>query len=83
MSIAANNCRWCGSIHVGDACPAVKVIEYYPDGVVKRVEFQDAKPLADAWPPRPLEAQIKRDPLSVTCLGLFGKQLVYAPHRFS
>ena len=39
-------CPWCngiGSITVhGGACPKVKAIEYYPDGVtVKRVEFKD------------------------------------------
>ncbi len=33
------NCTHCGRIHEGQRCPAVKAIEYYPDGKVKRVEY--------------------------------------------
>lgn len=37
-------CGWCSGgsgqvYHIG-ACPRVRSIEYYPDGAVKRVEFQ-------------------------------------------
>jgi hypothetical protein len=39
-------CRWCGHIHLTPQCPAVKAIEYWPDGItVKRVEFFVDKPL--------------------------------------
>lgn len=32
-------CGWCGNWH-GSACPRVKSMEFYPDGItVKRVEF--------------------------------------------
>lgn len=40
ISYWITNCRWCGFMHTGQ-CPCVKAIEYYPDGVVKRVEFHD------------------------------------------
>jgi hypothetical protein len=33
------NCPHCGRIHEGQRCPAVKAIEYYPDGKIKRVEY--------------------------------------------
>lgn len=36
-----NECRFCGMIH-GVMCPAVKAIEYFEDGTVKRVEFKTA-----------------------------------------
>jgi hypothetical protein len=48
-------CRWCGMIH-GPACPSVRAIEYYPDGVtVRRVEFksQEGARLGPEAPPRP------------------------------
>ena len=35
-------CAYCGMIHTG-VCPRVKAIEYYPDGIVKRVEFVDSE----------------------------------------
>ena len=31
-------CRHCGNYHAGQ-CPRVKSIEYYPDGIIKRVEY--------------------------------------------
>lgn len=34
------SCGWCGLLHTG-VCPRVKVIEYYPDGQIKRVEFHE------------------------------------------
>lgn len=37
-------CRWCGFIH-GPACPSVKSLEFFADGVtVKRVEYRDPGP---------------------------------------
>jgi len=33
-------CPYCGMIHAG-ACPRVKAIEYFENGMVKRVEFKD------------------------------------------
>lgn len=40
-------CPYCGTIH-GPLCPAVKEIEYFPDGKVKRVEFKTA-PDYQSW----------------------------------
>jgi hypothetical protein len=37
-----NKCGWCGLYH-GPTCPRVAAIEYHPNGLVKRVEFFDAK----------------------------------------
>ena len=34
-------CRWCGMLH-GPACPALKAIEFFENGMVKRVEFKTA-----------------------------------------
>ena len=42
-------CRWCGSLH-GHLCPAVKALEYYPDGTVKRVEFVGPLPVSQPTP---------------------------------
>jgi hypothetical protein len=36
-------CRWCGQIHT-QLCPAVRAMEFHPDGSVKRVEFVTAEP---------------------------------------
>lgn len=33
-------CRWCGGDHIGDACPVVESLEYYPDGALKVVTFR-------------------------------------------
>lgn len=33
-----DTCRWCGLYH-GKKCPAVKAMEFHPDGSIKRVEF--------------------------------------------
>jgi len=38
-------CGHCGSWH-GPACPRVKAIEYYPDGTIKRVEYNDFPPFS-------------------------------------
>jgi hypothetical protein len=49
MSTAAQPdmaCRWCGLIH-GAQCPSVKAIEYFANGMVKRVEFK----MAGDYPP--------------------------------
>lgn len=34
-----DKCRYCGTIH-GPTCPTIKAIEYYENGIVKRVEFK-------------------------------------------
>jgi len=33
-------CPHCGLIH-NVTCPRIKAIDYYPDGIVKRIEFKD------------------------------------------
>lgn len=35
---ALKYCEHCGSCHVG-VCPRIKMIEYHPNGVIKRVEY--------------------------------------------
>jgi hypothetical protein len=35
-------CPWCSYWHPG-VCPKVRVIEFYPDGTVSRVEFHGAE----------------------------------------
>lgn len=37
-------CRWCDVFHAGP-CPWVKAIEYYENGVTKRVEFRQPQPV--------------------------------------
>jgi len=37
-SVKYNLCPYCNGIHDG-VCPRIKSIEYYPNGVIKRVEF--------------------------------------------
>ena len=32
-------CQYCGQAHHPEACPRVKSIEYYDNGIVKRVEL--------------------------------------------
>ena len=46
-SQAPTYCPYCSNppnltYHYG-ACPKVKSIEYYPDGIVKKIEFKDSK----------------------------------------
>jgi hypothetical protein len=36
------SCFHCGGIHLG-MCPRIKCIEYYPDGVIKRVEYHNGQ----------------------------------------
>lgn len=37
-------CEYCGGSHAY-LCPRIKIIEYYPDGAVKQIEFrQDWQP---------------------------------------
>lgn len=43
-NVCETGCPWCseGAVtvyHFGEACPRVKAIEYYPNGTIKRVEF--------------------------------------------
>lgn len=33
-----SKCQWCGNEHE-TKCPLVKALEYYDDGVIKRIEF--------------------------------------------
>jgi len=40
-------CPHCGLIHLGGVCLRVKAIEYFPNGMVKRVEY--CQPVTD-WP---------------------------------
>lgn len=43
-------CHHCGQWHTG-ACPRVKSIEYYQNGMIKRVEYFDAlETLHDIFP---------------------------------
>lgn len=46
----STNCPHCGYIHSGP-CPRIKAIEYYPDGTVKRVEYNTPEPLQAATLP--------------------------------
>ncbi len=32
-------CGKCGMHHTSDLCPDIKMIDYYPDGKIKKVEF--------------------------------------------
>lgn len=41
MGTQITNCQFCGQDH-GVQCPAVKAIEYFENGKVKRVEFKSA-----------------------------------------
>ena len=34
-------CQWCGNFHA-TKCPMVKAIEYFDNGLMKRVEFYSA-----------------------------------------
>ncbi len=38
-------CPYCGLIHTG-TCPRIKSIEYYPNGIVKRVELHSMGPFS-------------------------------------
>lgn len=38
-SAVPTTCQWCGGYHPDRRCPEVKVIEYFNDGVIKRIEF--------------------------------------------
>ena len=44
MTPFISNCPYCGVGHVG-TCPRVKAIEYFQNGMVKRVEFHEPKPV--------------------------------------
>lgn len=42
--VSFQQCRYCGGmqlagIHPLERCPAVRAIDYFPDGTVKRLEF--------------------------------------------
>lgn len=43
----SEKCKWCGQEHEVPTCPAIKSIEYFQDGTVKKVEFKTA---ADLYP---------------------------------
>jgi hypothetical protein len=40
----AGKCQWCGMIHVA-RCPLVRALEYFDNGMLKRVEFHDPLPI--------------------------------------
>lgn len=48
----SDNCKFFGAVH-GVQCPAVKAIEYYENGSIKRVEYKTASdfPPASVHPP--------------------------------
>lgn len=35
-------CKYCGNYH-GGHCPLVRAIEYFPNGMVKRVEYHESR----------------------------------------
>lgn len=50
VTVSSEPCHHCGNCHNG-RCPRIKVIEYYRDGSVKRVEYFDsAQPLSASTP---------------------------------
>ena len=44
MKPIPKTCEHCGLLHE-HTCPRVRVIEYYQDGSVKRIEFHDPQPV--------------------------------------
>jgi hypothetical protein len=42
-----DKCCYCGALHEVQTCPKIKSIEYFENGLVKRVEFKTA---ADCGP---------------------------------
>lgn len=38
-------CQWCGRTHLG-VCPSIDVLEYWPNGAIRRVRFRggEARP---------------------------------------
>ena len=36
------SCQWCGRYHPG-RCPEVKSLEFFQNGMVKRIEFVDGR----------------------------------------
>ncbi len=40
ISVMHNECPHCPGVqHLGGPCPKVRAVEYYPNGMIKRVEF--------------------------------------------
>ena len=35
-------CPYCGMFHIG-RCPALRSIEYYPDGTVKKIVYENGQ----------------------------------------
>ena len=72
-TVIHSTCPHCGDWHNG-ACPEIRAIEYYPDGRVKRVEYErgQGKPFYQL-PSVPPQQYEQRDPLpwegpfTVTC----------------
>ena len=52
-TIQDQTCPYCGAVHVTGRCPAVKAIEYHPDGTTKRVEFWGPPGMPLAYNPNP------------------------------
>jgi len=66
MATQVINCQFCGQDH-GVQCPAVKAIEYFPNGKVKRVEFKSAADYVPMPYPLPYTQPIQPwQPLPVT-----------------
>lgn len=54
-SIYAQQCQHCGCVH-GAVCPSVRSVEYWPDGRIKKVEYergQGIEPQPFPWWPSP------------------------------
>jgi len=61
FGISSSSCPYCGTdtsvvYHFGGMCPRVKVIEYFPNGAVKRVEFWND---ADSIDPAALRDRVR------------------------
>lgn len=71
-------CQFCGALH-DKLCPHVKVIEYFPSGTIKRVEFKCAGDFVTpaVWPSTPYPPvytpTIPQSPWVVTSTGLQGE----------
>lgn len=39
--VTNTTCSHCGMFHPGQTCPRIKAIEYFPNGMIKRIEFKE------------------------------------------
>jgi hypothetical protein len=57
-------CQHCGFVH-NHTCPRVKAIEYYENGLIKRIEFNELATMLETHPnlvviqPCPTKAKLK------------------------